>query len=221
MPLIYDPNGMLSDHAKGFEIAKTPAEVVSRKSDVVFIVEDEKLEQILASCEGSKIALFTTKHKSASEFMTLKKRGVNFLLETPVQKEEFEALQAALEGRIEISSADMSSELPPELIQKYADSLYDKIAEIEDFIQKVESSPPNKEDLVNLRNGVHKLAGNAASYGFPVVTSVCRAHEKFLEENYADEHVSQETKERIVKENALFFRKFLLAFQKIPIVSVR
>lgn len=207
--LIYDPHEEIKkfftlDHA----IEKDPERLSG--ADSLVLVEDENLEQLLAKNNGKVRALFVKTRKGAQDFSLFKKMA-DFVLELPAEKEEVEALCAVLEGRFLSSEVDMSTILPPEIIQKYSDSINEKILEVEGIIKKIENQP-TKELLVELRNSVHKFAGNAASYGYIAATPLCRGHEAFLESCY--ENIP---KEKVIEMNRRFLRKFRLAMQRMDI----
>ena len=106
----------------------------------------------------------------------------------------------------------MSKTLPPELLQKYQSSIFQKLEEVESLIEQMRINP-TKELLEALRNSVHKFAGNAASYGYIAATPLCRAHEAFLESCYT----ALPSKEELNQKNKTFFRKFRLTMQKLAI----
>jgi HPt (histidine-containing phosphotransfer) domain-containing protein len=73
--------------------------------------------------------------------------------------------------------------LPPEifakLLLKYRESLPTRLNEIQEAIAALRKEA-TKEHLANLRLLIHKLAGNAGTYGFNRVTELCRAWDQRL-----------------------------------------
>lgn len=67
--------------------------------------------------------------------------------------------------------------LPPgefeRLVQKYRASIPSKLQEIQQALEELEKNK-TKEDLQNLRMLVHKIAGNAGTFGYGRVSELCR-----------------------------------------------
>ncbi len=70
-----------------------------------------------------------------------------------------------------------SNPLPPEvakeLQQTYLAGLPAKISEIQSLTKQL-SSTPSLESLKALRVLIHKMVGSAGTYGFPLVSSLCK-----------------------------------------------
>ncbi|MFN0065641.1 MAG: Hpt domain-containing protein [Chlamydiales bacterium] len=218
----YDPENTFSPYLKGdltLRRVKELEQLLYAKADVYLAIEDRLISTLLEKMQKGKpgvIVLFVTKSSGAAAFRQLKQKyGIDYILETPALKEEVEALVNTLSGVTQENNADMTSLLPSEIIEKYLLSIFDKCEDIENLIQNIAKSPTSKEPLVALRNIIHKIAGNAGSYGFPFTTDLCRGYEHYLEICYAKEPISQETKADIVKKNQAFFRSFKLSYQKI------
>jgi HPt (histidine-containing phosphotransfer) domain-containing protein len=68
--------------------------------------------------------------------------------------------------------------LPPEVFkelqEKYKATLPERLKAIRDAIEALEKAP-RAETLTALRFLVHKMAGNAGTYGYQKVTDLCRA----------------------------------------------
>jgi len=66
------------------------------------------------------------------------------------------------------------------LQQQYAAKLPEKIAALERAWQAVNENPADTPEYQNLLRGLHTLAGSGGSYGFAVITSLCREIEAAL-----------------------------------------
>jgi|GEM_PF-4543645 len=207
--VIYDPQSSLDTLFPLPHVCEKQAERVVNQKRLI-VVEDSNLEQLLAANPGGVAAIFVTTKRSIADFRKLKEKA-DFVLEMPPDKEEIQALATCLSGDIATNNLDMSQMLPPEMVANYQESIYSKLEEVENLTQKI-SKNPTKELLMALRNSVHKCAGSAASYGYVATTPLCRKHEAFLESCY-----DSIPKEQLLKANALFFRKFRLTMQKLPL----
>lgn len=65
------------------------------------------------------------------------------------------------------------------LFLNYDTRIHEKIELIKKLCQQVKDNPSN-ENLASLKNEVHKIGGNAGTYGYPKVTEICRALEQDL-----------------------------------------
>ncbi len=78
-----------------------------------------------------------------------------------------------------------AEELPPEmyreLLAKYLESLPSRLNLIEEAMNSFQKES-TKEHLGELRLLIHKLAGNAGTYGFQKVTDLCKTWDRRLSE---------------------------------------
>ena len=70
-----------------------------------------------------------------------------------------------------------------QLQQQYVAKLPEKIAALEQAWQAVNQHPADTTQYQNLIRGFHTLAGSGGSYGFPVITALCREIEDTLKSN--------------------------------------
>ena len=205
--LLYDPTGSVDKlFPLPHKCEKVPDKIVNAEN--VILVEDTNLDRLLSANKGKVKAVFVGNQKTIADFERLKQQ-VEYILEMPPEEEEVEALCQVLEGNFLKSDVDMSDSLPPELLKKYQQSIFEKLKEVEAIIQNIEKNP-SKELLVELRNSVHKFAGNAVSYGYVAATPLCRAHEAFLQSCY-----ESIPKDKVIDLNKKFLRKFRLTMQKL------
>ncbi|MCP5469148.1 MAG: response regulator [Chlamydiales bacterium] len=202
---------------------ETDLESFAQKSasfDALFIFEKEHFEEAVELIKQLKthqkpLVFFVTKHRTASSFQKLKQQyHVEYVLETPLIKEEMAALFRALKG--ERVAADTGG-LPQELVETYNKSIFEKISRIEEQISTIRKNPQDRKKLVALRNEVHKIAGSAASYGYKEASKGCKAQEIFLYNYYSKETISAEDQEKIDKQNYIFLRRLRLQFQHLSI----
>lgn len=182
---------------------------VKNEYDGTIILEKGHFQEALNLLKIAKrpLSFFVTEHRTASSFKKLKKEyGVDFVLQTPLLKGEV----AALLRRLQKGPRETSEELPPELVAKYSESIYDKIQRIEELIHDAATS---LEALKLLRNEVHKIAGSASSYGYPEASKSCKAHELVLMDALKNKQLSEE----LTKKNSIFLRKLRLLFQDLTL----
>ena len=65
------------------------------------------------------------------------------------------------------------------LLEDYSKAIPEKVTLLEQLIDLVTHSP-SRENLKNLTNAVHKLAGNSGLYGYLEVSALCKEFEKEL-----------------------------------------
>ena len=160
---------------------------------------------LLKEVKQHPIIFFVTEHRTASSFKKLKvELGVDFVLQTPLLKDEI----GALLRRLQEKEATQEEALPPELLEKYKASIFDKISRIEELCK---AALNNHDSLRELRTEVHKIAGSASSYGYPDASTACKIHELVL----MDALEAKEVADSVYKKNAALLRKLRLFFQHI------
>lgn len=87
----------------------------------------------------------------------------------------------------------------PEFSDSFKKIQEDYIREIPDKIKAMETllgqlkSAPNAQVVMEFRNHVHKIAGNAATFGFPKATELCKEWDlklKEIAEGYSPEKLT-------------------------------
>lgn len=115
-------------------------------------------------------------YQDAKSFRLLKEKlKVDYVLDKPIRAAEAHRLLIQL-CRLEISPSDQdpfSNDLLEELKGCYQKTIPDKIELLEKLILIVDKSP-SLDNLQNLRNEVHKIAGSAGSYGYMSVSELCK-----------------------------------------------
>lgn len=189
--------------------------------DAFVLIEQEPFQESLSLLkkiqhENTPSIFFVTRHKTAAEFEKLKKEfGVDFVLETPFDIGEIQALIHAIVHKPPSAPIEGLSEAH---VKKYQASIFDKIKRIEQLILEIEENPQLKDALIDLRNEVHKIAGSAASYGYTIVSKACKVHELFLYNFFTkEEALSKEEQKTINQVNRTFLRKLRLNFQQIDV----
>lgn len=105
---------------------------------------------------------------------------IPYVVETPLQKEEIEALLRKLAGMDHESHLNTNvSKIPPDLKKAYDQSITQKIHRIEELTNEVKAKPTL--DLIKeLKQEIHKIAGSAGSFGYPKVSELSRAWEAYF-----------------------------------------
>ncbi|MCH9609226.1 MAG: Protein-glutamate methylesterase/protein-glutamine glutaminase [Chlamydiales bacterium] len=188
-----------------------------------FIVETEQekdlfsLLQKLISIKRLPIVVFVDQSRSSKSFQKLKiDLKVDFVLETPIDKNEVSSVLRKFSAQEKDKNEGDSDLLPPELVEKYVATIYDKIESIELAIQRAHEAYGSTEPLVEFRNIVHKIAGSAGAYGFGEAGQLCKAQEIFLYDIYNEPTITLTQKE-IDEPNITFLRKVRLAFQGLEL----
>lgn len=65
--------------------------------------------------------------------------------------------------------------MPPEMVARYRDSIFEKIFQLSELSKK-----PDLKSLKTFKDEVHKIAGSAGSFGFPEMTLISRKMESQL-----------------------------------------
>lgn len=137
---------------------------------------------------------------------------VNYILDAPLQKEEVEALLKCLEGTAEpVPINALAAKIPPHLRASYAKSINQKIERIEGLVKDISNNPAESR-FAALKQEIHKIAGSAASYGYPKVSELCQAWEAYLAQKMIP---SLEPDPALSNTLNHFLRIFKLSFQYI------
>lgn len=73
-----------------------------------------------------------------------------------------------------------SSEDFQKIKEEYVKTIPEKIQSIETLIQTFEKTP-SEPTLLEIRNIIHKIAGNAGSFGFDKATQLCKTWDQKLQ----------------------------------------
>lgn len=170
----------------------------------------ELIEFIRKEKPEAKIAFFNQpKDFSATNYQQLKENyHINYVLSTPLREEEVEALIRQLAGLEETTTASIVEKIPQNLKNAYNQSIYNKLARIEQLVAAV-LDQPNQETLTALKQDVHKIAGSAASYGYAKVSDLCRLWESKI----AEQLEPSQNQTPPTKEDNLYHRQFARALQ--------
>jgi chemotaxis protein histidine kinase CheA len=106
----------------------------------------------------------------------------------------------------------MASFVPQNLMDNYKNSIPKKIKDLQLLIDNLRNSI-SEEGLKALRMEVHKIRGNAGSYGFMPVTEICASFENVLLEkiaNFKDAPVDQ----NVITEFDLYLKQIKEAFSR-------
>lgn len=94
--------------------------------------------------------------------------GGKYLLPTNIETDVIQKIITTLS-----SSNKPTAMMPPALIERYRQSIYEKII-LFDLLSK------NQKDLKAFKDEVHKIAGSAGTFGFPEMTTLSRKTENIL-----------------------------------------
>lgn len=92
--------------------------------------------------------------------------------------------------------------LPEALIQDYNKTIPDKLQRLRKNFDSIKSSY-NEENLMNLRKEIHKIAGNAGTYGYLPVSVYCKECEKELIDQIQQKNSSQSSDKIAILERFL------------------
>ncbi|MEA1972969.1 MAG: response regulator, partial [Candidatus Cloacimonadota bacterium] len=106
---------------------------------------------------------------------------VDYVVNKPLSTEKMKKLLAMLLN-IQDDSSEFDDEFLIELKKNYSKSIYIKLSRIEANINNFVSNP-SSETQNDFRTEIHKIAGGAATYGFPKVTELCKNMETLIEQN--------------------------------------
>lgn len=107
---------------------------------------------------------------SFNEFIKLRTHS-QFLFPSKV---DIPMLEQALK-KIMSTDKQPASFMPPELVARYRESIYEKIILFHELQKKYD-----RESLKTFKDEVHKIAGSAGSFGFPEMTLLAREMERKL-----------------------------------------
>lgn len=201
------------------DLEKVRKKITENEWGALLIIEKGTSESIfafLASLNPQhtfKIAYFTQLSSDARSFRKLKQElHVDYVLQQPLDKNEFAAILRHLSVQKEVLEPQKEY-LTPELLEKYKEKIFEKIERIEELINTASSATDFKAVLLEIRNEIHKITGNAAPYGYPEAGKLCGAHEIYLYELYSGSNTYEA--HEVIGNNELFLRKLKLYFQKI------
>lgn len=92
-----------------------------------------------------------------------------------------------------MSIPDGYSEEFNKIKEEYLQSIPEKLHSIEQLINGLKASP-SLESVTSLRNIIHKIAGNAGSFGFPEASILCKEWDRklgLLIEEYSENWVRE------------------------------
>jgi len=113
---------------------------------------------------------------TTENFREIKERfAINCVTNKPLNSQNIEAILISLYHSCHpIPSTE--NETLKKIKQEYFHSIYDKIESVEQSILMI-NTDPSKENLVELKKKIHKIAGSAGSYGFLQVSVLCKEKE--------------------------------------------
>lgn len=116
-------------------------------------------------------------YQDAASFRILKQSfKVDYVLEKPIKAEEVHQLFMQICHLTDKQTAQQESfpdEILADLKVNYQQTILDKVERLEKMILNVQKDP-SIENLQTLRGEVHKIAGSAGSYGYLVVSDLCK-----------------------------------------------
>jgi two-component system, cell cycle response regulator len=190
----------------------------SLPADALLLIEKDETEELLKFLkffrkQQARVIYIASTSSDADSFRKLKVEfHVDYVLQQPLDKDEMAALFRTLCHR-KGESVKMPEYLTPQLLDKYREKIFEKIARLEELIDKTESAPHLKDNLLEIRNELHKITGNAAPYGFQGAGHLCSSQEIMLYNLYSGKVVHELSEVR--QQNELFLRKLKLLFQNI------
>jgi diguanylate cyclase (GGDEF)-like protein len=124
------------------------------------------------------IAFLSAGYQDAASFRLLKEKiDVDYMLNKPIKPEEAALLLRRMGGGArEAPAAEKGEEYLAELKAEFRRTIFVKLEKLEKLVQAVQAEPA-QERLFELRAEVHKIAGSAGSYGYPVVSELCKKAE--------------------------------------------
>lgn len=138
------------------------------------------------------------------DFLKLHK-GKRFILPPGISKNVIQNIVLVLK---EEHPESKQSIMPPALLARYCDSIYEKIGILDSLTKKIDN-----ENLKSIRGEIHKIAGSAGSFGYPEMTVLSRNIEQILIPILEGRsNLSQEELLRILTE---YQNSLKLAFQNI------
>lgn len=162
--------------------------------DVYFIdvaIASEKiiveLLQEIRQKEGpkSKIAIIVDSFTTAERYATfLKKELINFVLQKPITPQQIDSMFANLFKEKAPEKIEQHSNLA-DLKSAYEATIYDKIEKLSGLIDTVHKNPTSTA-LLELKNELQKIGGSAGSFGFSLVSSLCKDLAHSISEKIVD-----------------------------------
>ncbi len=160
---------------------------------------------------SSPIGFISRIYQDATSFRTLKEiLHVNYVLEKPISSMDMQLLIRQL-CLLDSEPPHPSHDYLMDIKESYKKSIVDKIERLEKLIIKVQKNL-TLENLEALSSEVHKLAGSSGSYGYHLVSQLCKDLEKILRD------VIKPFQKESIDFNAVdclddFFTQVKLAFQ--------
>jgi DNA-binding response OmpR family regulator len=123
------------------------------------------------------IAFISRIYQDAASFRLLKEKlKVNYVLEKPLRPLEIKNLLLQL-CQLEPSISKIETDIPEQLLaslkETYQKSIIDKVERLEQLVLTVQREPSSNH-LKALKTEIHKIAGSSGSYGYPVVSEICK-----------------------------------------------
>lgn len=107
------------------------------------------------------------------------KSGIHHIIELPFDFDDARVLVAELMDYLSVRSNQEQSKMTEQLFQQYANSLFDKLGDMEELVEKVQANC-SKDTIAALRESVHKISGSAGTYGYIKAGEICRLLELLL-----------------------------------------
>lgn len=141
-----------------------------------------ELVEEIRETKKAPIAVISGVYQDEKTFRKLKEElHVEFVLNKPISRENIENLFVRI---FNISGEKETSEPQTEwqaLLNQYKSSIPNKIDKLSHLIDSV-ITHPDTSSLTALREEMHKIGGNAGSYGYPEVSTLCKELEHALDD---------------------------------------